>query len=216
MTEKLYYSTVGKSLLSVLKKLMSAKEFVPFRMVGGTALSLQIGHRMSVDIDMFTDSPSGSLDFLAIEKYLHSSFPFVSTSDHTVAGMGKAYRVGADKMGAIKLDVYYTDPFIRPALVVDGIRMATAEEIIAMKLDIISRSGRKKDFWDLHELMKSYTLAQMLALHKERYPYSHDAKKIKENFSNFSKADDDIDPECLLGKHWEVIKLDMQDFVSGA
>ena len=213
MTEKLYYSTVGKPLLSALQKLMKAKEFAPFRMVGGTALSLQIGHRMSIDIDMFSDSSYGSLDFLVIEKYLRSAFSFVSISDHVVAGMGKAYMVGSDKMGSVKLDVYYTDPFIRPALVVDGIRMATVEEIIAMKLDIISREGRKKDFWDLHELTQNYSLAQMLALHKERYPYSHDAKMIKANFSNFDKADEDIDPECLRGKYWEVIKLDMMDFV---
>lgn len=52
----------------------------------------------------------------------------------------------------------------------DGVRLASVEDIIAMKVDAISRGGRKKDFWDLHELMEKYDLSQMLALHRERPP----------------------------------------------
>jgi len=215
MTENLYYNTVSNNLLEVLRKIMGAKEFAFFRMVGGTTLSLQRGHRMSIDIDMFTDSPYGSLDFSVLEKYLQSAFAYTNSNDYSVAGMGKSFRVGSDKMQSIKLDVYYTDAFIRPSLTVDGIRMAHVEDIIAMKLDIISRGGRKKDFWDLHELTQEYTLDQMLALHEERHPYTHEEKVIKANFTNFDIADAEIDPHCLRGKHWEVIKLDMVDFVKG-
>ena len=52
---KLFYETVSDSLLSILKKLMSSDIFKDFRLVGGTALALQRGHRRSVDIDLFTD-----------------------------------------------------------------------------------------------------------------------------------------------------------------
>ena len=51
MANSLYYKTVTPLLWSVLKTLMTAKEFEPFRLVGGTALSLHRGHRESVDID---------------------------------------------------------------------------------------------------------------------------------------------------------------------
>ena len=195
---------------------MVSGEFAGFRLVGGTALSLQRGHRLSVDIDMFTDAPYSSIDFSILETYLTSAFPYVSGNDHKVAGMGKAYIAGENEKASIKLDVFYTDTFIRPALVVDGIRMAHVEDIIAMKLDIISRSGRKKDFWDIHELMGDYSLNQMLALHEERYPYAHDKKSIINNFKNFTTADSQIDPDCLHGKHWEVIKLDIMDFVKNS
>ncbi len=53
---------------------------------------------------------------------------------------------------------------------------------------------------------------KMFALHKERYPYNHDQMQIRSSFSNFILADEDFDPICLKGKHWEIIKLDMIDF----
>ncbi|MGB3452693.1 MAG: nucleotidyl transferase AbiEii/AbiGii toxin family protein [Moheibacter sp.] len=41
-------------------------------MVGGTALSLQLGHRTSVDIDLFSDLEYGSIDFKVIDTFLKS------------------------------------------------------------------------------------------------------------------------------------------------
>lgn len=53
---------------------------------------------------------------------------------------------GSDADHAIKLDIYYTDTFIQPAGMVDNISLASVEKILAMKIDIIQRGGRKKDF----------------------------------------------------------------------
>jgi len=216
MTEKLYYNTVKELLLSVLKQVMEAKEFSVFRLVGGTALSLQLGHRLSVDIDLFTDSSYGLVDFNAIDNYFRSRYPYVETSRDTELGFGKSYNVGEREDTSIKLDVFYTDTFMRPAKERDGIRMADMEDIIAMKLEIISNGGRMKDFWDVHELANHYSFHEMLSFHKERYPYTHDVKSITQGFSNFTRADNDLAPECLRGKHWEVIKLDLIDFASSA
>lgn len=65
---KLYLNTVSDLLWNSLKQLMSIKEFDSFRIVGGTSLSLQLGHRESVDIDLFTDAEYGSLDFNKLEE----------------------------------------------------------------------------------------------------------------------------------------------------
>ncbi len=70
--------------------------------------------------------------------------------------MGKSYFIGNSAEDCIKLDLYYTDPFIRPALVIDNIRRATLYEVAAMKIDVVSREARKKDFGDLHELLDFY------------------------------------------------------------
>ena len=82
-----------------------------------------------------------------------------------------------------------------------------------MKLDVVSRGGRKKDFWDLHELMSDYTAKEMFLLHERRYPYAHDPHLLKQNFKKFESADNDFDPICLNGKHWELIKLDTVEFI---
>jgi len=87
--------------------------------------------------------------------------------------------------------------------------MASPEEISAMKIDIIQRGGRKKDFWDVHELLNRFSLNRMLEFHRLRYPFSHDRDEILENFMNISNADSDFDPICLRGKYWEIIKNEL-------
>lgn len=210
----LHYNTVNDLLKESLLLFMSADEFLDFRLVGGTALSLQIGHRESVDIDLFSDVEYGSIDFDKIEQFLDSHFTYVDHLHGVLPGFGKSYFVGRDKDNAIKLDVFYTtEPFIQPALIDKTVRMATVEEIIAMKIDVVQRGGRKKDFWDLHDLLDSYSIDQMLKLHEQRYPYSHDRDMILQNFTDFTSADEDFDPVCLKGKYWQFIKEDIEEFI---
>jgi hypothetical protein len=209
----LYYKTVNNLLKEVLLQLMAAKEFENFRLVGGTSLSLQIGHRESIDIDLFSDVEYGKIDFVAIENYLETNFKYIDHLTNIIPGMGKSYLIGEDKDNALKLDIFYTDKFIHPIYLEDTIRMATIEEIIAMKLDVIQRGGRKKDFWDLHELFEKYSLTQMLDLHEQRYPYTHDRDLIIQNFTDFSIADDEFNPICFKGKYWEFIKEDIEEII---
>lgn len=216
MGSKLHYNTTAPFLLSILKKLMGSNEFNAFRLVGGTALSLHRGHRLSVDIDLFTDASYGSIDFGALEKYLRDNWQYIDTTDIIPVGMGKSYFVGKDKDDCIKLDLYYTDDFMDDFQLIDGIRLASVDEILAMKLDVIGRGGRKKDFWDVHELMNDYSLAEMFELHKLRYPFSHNSVHLLNKFTDFSQADYDFDPVCLRKKHWEIIKLDLIEFVNSA
>ncbi len=192
---------------------MSEPLFEPFRLVGGTSLSLQLGHRLSVDLDLFTDAPYSSLDFEALDEYFRAHYTYVSRPTGGLVGMGRSYILGETELKAIKVDVYYTDPFIRQIKKADGIRLATLEEIAAMKLDVVQRRGRKKDFWDIHALLDQFSIKEMLALHEERYPYSHDESLIKQNLTNFSLADNDFDPICLFGKHWEIIKAEIAEIV---
>lgn len=157
MTGNLHYNTVTPLLLKVLKTLMAAKEFDDFRLVGGTALSLYRGHRKSVDIDLFTDASHDSIDFDAINDFLRKNYQYIDTNDYDSIGFGKSYYVGESDTNCIKLDIFYTDEFIESTVVIDNIRLASIEEIIAMKLDVVSRGGRKKDFWDIHELIDNYS-----------------------------------------------------------
>lgn len=82
-----------------------------------------------------------------------------------------------------------------------------------MKLDVILRGGRKKDFWDLHYFIDKMTADEMILLFQKRYPYHDNFTKIKEQLSNFEIADTDFEPICLLDKNWEIIKLDFTEYV---
>jgi hypothetical protein len=191
---------------------MSAEILKDFRLVGGTALSLHIGHRISVDIDLFTEKDYGSVDFSAIEDFFRDQYNYVDVSRGEVVGFGKMYMIGGNEWESVKVDLMYTDAFIREPIIVDQIRLASIEDIIAMKLEIVALGGRKKDFWDLHALMGDFSIDRMLELHKERYPYSHDGDAIRKGFCDFSKADEELNPDCLQGKHWEIIRADMIEF----
>ena len=209
--EKLYWNTVSPLLKEILIDLMQEELFSPFRLVGGTALSLQIGHRMSVDIDLFTDADYGSIDFEKIKPFLKNKYDFYSTSPVEIIAFGTYFKIGYSKENCIKLDLYYTDTYIESIQEVSTIRMASIQEIIAMKLDVILRGGRKKDFWDLHYFLDKISIDEMISFFEKRYPYSNDALKIKEMFVNFEAADLDFDPNCLLDKNWEMIKIDFTE-----
>lgn len=210
----LFYHTTGPLLRQILNHLMSEPLFNPFRLIGGTALSLQLGHRISEDIDLFSDAEYGSLDFHLFEHWLQKNYSYFEASAAEPVAFGKTYFIGTDKQHSIKLDLYYTDPFIEDYLLIDGIRLATINEIMAMKMDVISRGGRKKDFWDVHELIEKYTPSELVALHRRRYPYTHDDSVLMSKLTDFRQADYDFEPRCLRAKHWEIIKLDLIEFAA--
>lgn len=205
----LHYETITPLLKNILNDIMENPVFDPFYLVGGTSLSLRLGHRKSVDIDLFTNAPYDSLDFSVFEKFFQDNYQYYYCSDRTgIVGFGRSYYVGESEDENIKVDLFYHDEIVDPCDRMDNIRIASLEDVIAMKVDVVSRSGRKKDFWDLHELLNTYSVSEMIEFHKYRYEYTHDRNQIVANFTNFSCADEDLDPVCLKGKEWELIKLD--------
>ncbi len=210
----LHWNTVTPKLKTALLKLMNGQPFADFRLVGGTALSLYWGHRMSVDIDLFTDALYGTVDFKLLEDYIKQSFPYVQGDFGAHSGIGKSYLIGENQESAIKLDIYYAmDPFYQPLNEIDGVKMATVEEILAMKVDVVQRLGRKKDFWDLHRGLEDYTIDEMISFHKQRFEWTHDEGLIRSNFTNFTLAEEDFDPVCLDGREWVFIKEDMESAI---
>lgn len=210
----MFWDTINPLLKDVLTNTMNSNLFHPFRLVGGTSLSLQIGHRESVDIDLFTDAEYGSLDFNSIDQFFHHHYPHVSANDGLPVAFGKSWYVGGAEDNLVKVDVYYTDKFIRPITEEENVRMASIEDIIAMKLEVLGNGGRKKDFWDLHALHDLFNIQAMIGLHQERYPYSHTPEELRTAFTNFNIAENDFDPVCLLGKEWPLVKLDFVEWLA--
>lgn len=214
MSIKIHKETVTDLLWDQLEILMRMKILDSFRLVGGTALSLQIGHRISIDIDMFTDATYRSVDFKLIYKELKKEMQYVSPEKWDNNSMGNSCFIGTQESETVKLDMFYTtDNFAYPIINYNNIRISSIEEIIAMKLDIIGREsgGRKKDFWDIHSLLNKYTLSKMLDIYETRYAYTHSRQEIKDGLLNFESANQDPDPNCLLDKKWALIKLDFEE-----
>lgn len=207
----LFKNTVSDSLWNALQVLMSLKDLQSFRLVGGTSLSLQLGHRISVDIDLFTDLPYDSIDFNELDHLMFQHFPLVQMGYGGNNSMGKTYFVGPDESELVKIDLFYTEPFIFPITYFDKLRMATIQEISAMKMEVIGNGGRKKDFWDLHELLNHLSIEEMLEHYENRYPYGHTKTQLLSALTRFEVADNDFNPICIRQKKWELIKLDFEE-----
>lgn len=212
---KLHKETVSDNLLSILHILMSSELFNDFCLVGGTALSLQRGHRRSIDIDMFTDVAYPEINTKEIKHFIESTFP-IHIGSHTLDETAMGYNIflGMGKEPPIKLDLFYTEPFLFPKLEIDGIRMADQREIAAMKmLAIGSPIKRQKDFWDIHDLLSDFSLKEMIQWGLQRNEFSLSEQDILEGFEEIDKIEES--PEGIdsirSGEYWELKVLDLKD-----
>ena len=191
---------VSPELLNVLHRLSSAPALEVFYLVGGTALALQIGHRRSVDIDLFTHT---SFDTQVVADWLVQNMHAteVDTSKNTVRGV----------VDGVKLDVLaHQYPPIEPLVTMDSIRMASLQDITAMKLNAVSNRGAKKDMWDIAALLSHFPLDHMVEFYRRKYPAGNVWTLIK-SLTYFQEADAEHIPiHDLTGMTWEQVKLRIQ------
>lgn len=179
----LYPQTVDNITLAVLKRLMAAKTLDKFVLVGGTALAFQIGHRKSVDIDLFT-LDTFDPDLLLLEL----------STDFTPNVLQKSALSLVCTIEGIKVDfIHFRYPFIRPIRHEYGIRMLALEDIIPMKLDAVSGRGSKKDFYDIYFLLRFFTLEKMFDLYQEKYPHQTTFQLLR-SLAYFEDAEKDPEP----------------------
>ena len=211
---RLHYETVSRPLLECLQKLMAHKAFDGFVLVGGTALSLQLGHRRSADIDLFTASDYGSMNLEEIKCALASIFPYTDRLETlTRRNLGYSVYVGNSRAERVKLDLFYTDEFIAPIVQQDGLRLASLQDIAAMKMQTIVNNKRKKDFWDIDELLEHFTLEELIQYGLQRNPYTLTQKDILDTLCNltvFTELNNDDFVLCFKGKYWELIVEDLR------
>lgn len=209
----LHYQTVSPVLVDCLHKLMAHPAFKDFYLVGGTSLALQRGHRLSIDIDLFTCIPYGQMKTAEIEAALLEIFPYTDRIEelHNSQMVYSLY-IGDSKKDCVKLDLCYDDNLIFPLIEVDGLCIASDKEIAAMKIQAITQSEqRRKDFWDIHELLESYTLSEMIDWGIQRYPWSVTRESVKDGIERLPQIKDFTEVVCMKGKYWEFIVEDLID-----
>lgn len=215
---KLHYETVSNALIRYLRKIMTAPAFKDFRLVGGTALSLQRGHRRSIDIDLFTDLDYGAMPIAEIKDFFEKEFPIhIGTDTLTASALGYHIRLGDGISPIIKVDLFYTDPFIFPFMEEDGLRLADEREIAAMKLLAIAGPiKRQKDYWDIHELMDDYSIEKMIDWGLKRHPYSLTTEDILSGFDSIAQVEES--PEGIDSlkpmDYWELKQLDLTQAIN--
>lgn len=155
----LQYNTVSAGTLELLKKLMSLDEFANMRLAGGTSLALQVGHRVSVDLDFF-----GELDFSQVSMTkCFSGFESITT-------LKRSEQINIFEINGVKVDfVNYQYPWLEEELIVENIRLASKKDIAAMKIAAITGRGSRKDFIDLFFLLKEFSLTDIISFFEKKY-----------------------------------------------
>lgn len=159
---KLHLNTISEEMQQLLTALMDIPELNHFRLVGGTSLALQLGHRISIDLDLFAD---GLADFDSLPHSLQKTFPnavFLTRAIH-----GQTWSINN-----IKCDFFdWKVPFLNPPLEINNWRLASILDIAAYKLESYSERKSEKDFRDLAEILRIYSFSEILSAFRYRYPY---------------------------------------------
>lgn len=194
--------TVVPDLMELLRKLMNVEQFLNFYLVGGTSLSLQIGHRNSIDIDLFGKQEIDSETFVSI-----------------LNNFGKTEIMQASKnilisdINGLKVDfVNYKYNLLDKPLEIDGIRMLSKKDIAAMKLSAIAGRGSKKDFIDLYFLLEYFSMKQILDFYLEKY-YDGSEFLVTKSLLYFEEANMQPQPKMFKDFDWETCKQKIIDKV---
>ena len=191
----LHTETVEPSTLDLLRRLQRLPDLTSTRLVGGTALALHLGHRKSVDLDMF-----GTFDPIVSYRKL------LADAGHSVEGAENG-TVQSLRVNNVKVDlVNYPYPWLDDAIEEGNIRLAGLRDIAAMKLSAVANRGRKKDFIDVARLLDVFSLDQMLSLYKEKFSVSELSFPLR-GLMYFDDAEEDPTPEMLDSNFtWENVK----------
>ena len=198
----LHIETIEPATLELLKKIQYIPEFQETRLVGGTSLALQLGHRQSIDLDIFGDVPYDTATLIQM-----------------LSGMGNIMvlqdspAIHIFLINGVKVDfVDFKFPWRQDPLEEDGVRLAQLEDIAAMKVTAAIGRGTKKDFIDIATLLQTYTLKQILDFYQSKYPNSSLFMATK-SLLYFDDAEKDAMPRMFSSLTWEETKQILTDAV---
>jgi hypothetical protein len=181
---------VSKKLLGLVERLQQIPALDGFVLVGGTSLALQMGHRISEDIDLFTQNDTDQ-EFIigTLKKEFGNSFSVSALSRNTVNCV----------ISDIKIDfLRHGYPYVYTIIREDKLRLLGLSDIAAMKLNAIAGNGtRVKDFIGVYFLLERFSLKQMFSFYKRKYT-DQDIYHVRKSLTYF----DDIPPDS-----WKTVRL---------
>lgn len=196
----LHYEAIEPKTLDLLKALAALPGFEEFAFVGGTGLALQLGHRLSIDLDFFTQD---EFQVETVVEELESNF------DLNLTGKDR-YSLNC-RINDIKVDIIrHPYALVNKLVVEDGLSIWSIEDIAAAKISAITSRGAKKDFFDITEILKHIPLEEALNLFEKKYPSAERFMAMK-SLSWFEDAERDPDPIVLNDLTWRKVKETIQE-----
>lgn len=188
--------TIQPDTLELLKAISAQPEIKELRLVGGTALALQYGHRQSVDLDFFGKLPEDKDELIDVVRRV---------GDVTVLNRSKI--ILQMVVNQVKVDFvdYSRYPWIEEPILGDGFVLASDKDIAAMKINAIMGRGTRKDFIDLYVLLQHYSLTQIMDFYRQKYPEFSEYRALL-SMTYFDDAEMQDMPLMFIKTPWESMK----------
>ena len=190
----LHYDAIEPHTFELLKRLQRLPTLADTRLAGGTALALQLGHRLSVDLDIF-----GRWDFSVDMTSLLGQIGIVEKQSGTPDGRMQFFFVDDVKVDCIAYEMY---EWLEPPVEENGVRLAGIKDIGAMKINAITNRGTRKDFVDVARLLDEFTLEDIFGWYQEKYPQANPALALR-SLSYFVDAEAMPMPQMLICFDWD-------------
>ena len=194
----MFTKTLLPDTFRAIKLISKVPEIKQAYLAGGTALSLQIGHRISVDLDFFTQEEFNENE-LSTKLASQPEFVQEGTAKWTVWG----------EIGETKFSIfYYKYPLLEKNVSFEGLQLASLADIAAMKIHAIEDRGTRRDFVDVYFLSKTYTLEDMLGFYQKKYGVlENHLYTILRSLDYFEDAEQEKQmPKMLAALNWKEIK----------
>lgn len=195
----LYTKTVEEPAFDLLIELMQFRPLNEFCLVGGTALSLQLGHRKSDDLDLFLlkDFDKQKMQ-VALKKKFGERIDILSSPKNSLGVFSY--------IDSVKIDICrHPYPLINPPVLIENVKMWSLLDIAAAKVYAISNRATKKDFWDIDRLLDEFTVEEIGDAYYKRYNQFL-ALGVAKMLIYFKEAEETKAPHCFLKKTWSGVK----------
>ena len=200
----LHLQTILPDTLELLKKLSVQPEMQGMRLVGGTSLALQYGHRQSVDLDFFGELTVSQEEILSMMDRLGSY--------HLRNRTSSILQLIVDGVMVDIVD-YSRYPWIGEPVCHEGVTLASPKDIAAMKINAIEGRGSRKDFIDIYLLLQHYSLDDLLAFYSQKYP-NYSIFRALLSLTYFDDAENEAMPKMFIPDTWDDIKTHIATIVS--
>lgn len=194
----MFIEAVPDALTRNLETLGKEKTIGQFYLAGGTALALQLGHRLSYDLDFFTEQDFSEQKLIETLGRL-GEFSIDHRAEDTLLGSLNGARISF---------FWYRHPLLFPPVSFLDVRLADIRDIAAMKLDAIQSRGKKRDFIDLWAIMHhGVTLEELFELFEKKYAgVAYNKQHILKSLVFFVDAEQDEMPRVFADASWKEIK----------
>ena len=188
--------TITPNTLELLTCLAQQPELKAMRLVGGTALALQYGHRVSVDLDFFSDQPVELDNLVTLAKRI-GDYKITNKTNHILQ-----LNIKQVKVDFVDYSCYQ---WIDQPVVEEGVVLASDKDIASLQVNAIINRGTKKDFVDLFVLLQHYSLSQIMDFYRCKYPDFSDYRALM-SLTYFDDAETMDMPQMRIPNTWDEMK----------